>query len=1118
MRLTTARPAGAAPFEGDLVLLLHGLPPDAVVTAATVAVAPAQPGAGDEPFAEEIALDGTGAHGSTVTSGPGFVEIDFHARRTLRSISGSGLMDATLQADVGGLFLKIATTGAIAGPDDEELTLEDDTEAVLPGLAVSRFRLSNPEGGIDVDGAGVRSVPTNVSVRVGTLPPFWTRVGEVTVEETSPDFAPVLREALRDAEVVNGSKRVDLTVHSDTLCRLDVTCTVDYVRSQAALPEGLPEATLAFDHGSLPNSDPALVSVSLPAGATVSPGGTAGRLVGSFDSSRVVAGALGDVAAPVMVSVVPERSQAHPIEVDVEERIAAVDLLLLAAPGGAGVDVTLVSDADGKPWDQPLLAKPVKVRVAREPGGGATWVNAPLPAEVRLESGRRYWVVLQCLEGAVEWAAEPAPPEAVGLQTSLDGGLSWRASTSVDAAAPLRAFVRLRKLPATFEMPVRVEVGSSSRIDLAPGRPAAATGPAKLVVLDRFAPLGRLELSLDFPELGAALDAVATETAPSVCPEVEHLSNGDFSRWVKVAGPSEDQRELPEDWELTAGDVWSFEGARIGSHERQSGLSQVTPVAAGCPYRLSVVTRGQAAEGVDATVELLWLGGAEPGRVDRLELPAVLPGIREQVPESPTSVHGLDVVAPADATQVEVRFLVSPGAFLYVGGVSLGATADELSNGDLRLAGEDGIPSGWSLAAPVTAADLSVEAGSDAAVLGNEGSVEARLSQRVAAGAGARYEVELEATVPDDVPAPPRLEIEWLDAAGAPATAPVVQPLAPGSFDTYVLRGAVPSGSPEALVTLVLPPESIPGLIVEHLAVRFPTDVPIPLTFVADAPGELTLTEPRVLYDVPPPALPPIPPGGLSPVTPPGKQPGTRDPHDAYCRRCCETSAIGHPEAVATAGGREARHGTCTRCGAALVTLGQGRAAGAPARAARVFVRTGPTASPRGARALPTTMVSGVGERRADRLAAKGIRSVADLGHVSPDVVGAATAVGVPTARAMIAEAGDLAEQGTAVHWIDKPDRFDPHERIRAVGGIEPDGTHWRLTQEEAIAAIEDGELSLYVEAPAGDVVRVVVARRRGRKYLKTEADGDRPNNLLSLPDFPPEAVQEVRRRCACAD
>lgn len=89
------------------------------------------------------------------------------------------------------------------------------------------------------------------------------------------------------------------------------------------------------------------------------------------------------------------------------------------------------------------------------------------------------------------------------------------------------------------------------------------------------------------------------------------------------------------------------------------------------------------------------------------------------------------------------------------------------------------------------------------------------------------------------------------------------------------------------------------------------------------------------------------------------------------------------------------------------------------------------------------------------------------------------------------------------VTCINKTDRYNAWERIRRFGGPNNDGTQWRLTLPEMIAAIEKnthGEF--YVERPAGDRVRCIVAvSAAGNKYVKTEADGDQPNNLLSLPE-----------------
>ncbi len=77
-----------------------------------------------------------------------------------------------------------------------------------------------------------------------------------------------------------------------------------------------------------------------------------------------------------------------------------------------------------------------------------------------------------------------------------------------------------------------------------------------------------------------------------------------------------------------------------------------------------------------------------------------------------------------------------------------------------------------------------------------------------------------------------------------------------------------------------------------------------------------------------------------------------------------------------------------------------------------------------------------------------------------------------------------------------------PQTRIRAVGGVRPDGTRWSMTVDEAIRALRRGE-RLYVEEPAGDPVDVTVSHTAaGREYLRTTADGDAPNNLLALPEL----------------
>lgn len=84
------------------------------------------------------------------------------------------------------------------------------------------------------------------------------------------------------------------------------------------------------------------------------------------------------------------------------------------------------------------------------------------------------------------------------------------------------------------------------------------------------------------------------------------------------------------------------------------------------------------------------------------------------------------------------------------------------------------------------------------------------------------------------------------------------------------------------------------------------------------------------------------------------------------------------------------------------------------------------------------------------------------------------------------------------IQCMHKSDRQNPHERILSIEGFH-NGQRWKLTQEQAIAGIDRGKWSFFVSV-AG---RTVTVSRFGNRYLKTEADGEQPNNLLSLPECP---------------
>jgi len=66
-----------------------------------------------------------------------------------------------------------------------------------------------------------------------------------------------------------------------------------------------------------------------------------------------------------------------------------------------------------------------------------------------------------------------------------------------------------------------------------------------------------------------------------------------------------------------------------------------------------------------------------------------------------------------------------------------------------------------------------------------------------------------------------------------------------------------------------------------------------------------------------------------------------------------------------------------------------------------------------------------------------------------------------------------------------------------------PDGSRWIMTQDKAISYIQDGTYVFYIEKTGGHRLDVIVATNAYGTYLKTVADREQPEKLLSLPTCP---------------
>jgi predicted flap endonuclease-1-like 5' DNA nuclease len=498
----------ADPFEGDRTLTLGILPEGARVTKATVIVEPALT-AKTAGFEEEFSFD---AQARTLNaadwgiarspdSPAAAVEIEFHATRTLVALTGSQTVGmivpgtttngVTVAVGLGSAYIGLADDGTFMDPNKKPLPVTFPTttppRVSVPSISASRVKVfGKPAASTDaltLSALAIRTTASNVSVRLGKTAPFWTRPGPLVGAAVSPDFAEVLNIFLATATIEDGFYRVPMTLHTDTIARLNLEVQLEYVIQHAVLPAHLKDATFRYAFSTLPDQPPDLTTVRLPADAVPVSGSTGAAIRGTMQPSRVAQGPVGEVAPVTAVVVAADSTLAQPMGSPTELAITAVDVPLgNTAPGLAGLNVAIRGDLDGKPSSNVLAS--ASLRVDKALPGESSWGSATLAAPFRALAGTRYWLVVQSLNGPAQWMAGPGSASEPPLQRSHDNGFSWRAASNPGAPPPLAGLFRLRNVPNSFTVPVQLQIGNGAA--------------AQRRRLDEYAPLARIEFAFDF--------------------------------------------------------------------------------------------------------------------------------------------------------------------------------------------------------------------------------------------------------------------------------------------------------------------------------------------------------------------------------------------------------------------------------------------------------------------------------------------------------------------------------------------------------------------------------------------------------------------------------------------
>ena len=213
--------------------------------------------------------------------------------------------------------------------------------------------------------------------------------------------------------------------------------------------------------------------------------------------------------------------------------------------------------------------------------------------------------------------------------------------------------------------------------------------------------------------------------------------------------------------------------------------------------------------------------------------------------------------------------------------------------------------------------------------------------------------------------------------------------------DTAIASGTAPKDSTNVELHVVVPPKTT--LHVKQVSLRHTTTTTVPVKFIAEAPGDLTVSDVQLSFEQSEPWAPAIGPGGLCNAPRRREVSPAKERDSCYCHKCRTGNAHDGSDGCSDEAGRPATKARCSSCKSQVVRAGgplivgvealSRQSTGAPVMVSSVGLNLPIPESQAVGPAPQLTDIRGIGQARAKQLTEIGIDSVAKLAASTPETV-----------------------------------------------------------------------------------------------------------------------------------